>query len=93
MVQITFKADATTTVDLPDWAPSIEYATTGSGSQNLILTWGTTTWKNDDDDVILTSVEDLTSYDSTSIRLRDDLKTKPIVTFHYVGVGELVRTS
>lgn len=92
MVQITFKADATTTVDLPDWAPPIEYATTGSGSGALILAYYPTTSKDTDDSAYVTT-GDIVSYNSTSIRLPNNLPTKPYVTVHYVAVGELTRTT
>ena len=98
MTQITFETHghgeaATTTIDLPGWAPPIFDASTGGGSD--LICWSATTSGGAlaNDDIVQPLHVDLKSFSATKIRIADNQPSLPVtVTLKYLTTNELVRT-
>jgi hypothetical protein len=98
MVQITFETHghglgATTTIDLPGWAPPIFDASTGTNSDLICFSATTSAGALDTDDIVQSLPIDLKSFDATKIRPADNTASIPIVvTLKYLTENELLRT-
>lgn len=87
-----FKANGTSTVDLPAWAPDIRYASTGEDSHNVVITFATTTSKHPNDWGLTQEVYIVSHTAREMVLSKKTLATKPYITMTYESVGELVRT-
>ena len=99
MTQITFEthghgAAATTTIDLPAWAPPIFDASTGADSDMLCWVATTSGGKMESGDGCVPLPINLKTFSAAKVRLADNSTGGiPVaVTLKYLTTNELVRT-